>query len=145
MLDHTCKRKFLREKNSSSKIGGKLIFDVQHSKKLILREEGHSERKTTVKTGCSKTAVHTVINNFLNEVSYSDKKRKYSCRHDNMIKLTVSRFHTSSLNKVQGSKRVLGNIASMFLHVQFLYVVIANVCFCLADLFGITNCMFKDY
>lgn len=46
---------------------------------------------------CSKTAVHTVFNNFIHYGSYSDKKRtvggqqKTSKRDDNMMKLPVSR------------------------------------------------------
>ena len=72
---------------------------------VTLHEEGHSERKIAVKMACSKTAVHTTINNFELYGNYSDKKksgrpRKTSCGDDHMMKLTASRSPTSSCTKL---------------------------------------------
>ena len=54
---------------------------------------------------CSKTAVHTTINNVELYGNYSDKKesgqpRKTSRRDDHMMKLTGSRSSTSSCKKI---------------------------------------------
>ena len=70
------------------------LSDVQRARIVTLDEEGHSERKIAVKMVCSKTAVHTTINNFELYDNYSDKKksgrpRKISRRDDHMMKLTV--------------------------------------------------------
>ena len=84
------------------------LSDVQRARIVTLHEEGHSERKMAVKMACSKTAVHTTINNFEFYGNYSDKKksgrpRKTSRRDDHMMKLTVSRSPTSSCKKIQAN------------------------------------------
>ena len=43
--------------------------------RIVTLHEGHSERKIAVKMACSKTAVHTTINNFELYGNYSDKKK----------------------------------------------------------------------
>ena len=52
------------------------LSDVQRARIVTLREEGHSERKIAVKMACSKTAVHTTINNFELYGNYSIPIRK---------------------------------------------------------------------
>ena len=79
------------------------LSDVQRAR-IVTLHEGHSERKIAVKMACSKTAVHTTINNFEIYGNYSDKKksdlpRKTSRRDDHMMKLTISRSPTSSCEK----------------------------------------------
>ena len=84
------------------------LSEFQRAIIVTLHEEGHSDRKNAVKMACSKTAVHTTINNFELYGNYSDKKksgrpRKTSRRDDHMMKLTVSRSPTSSCKKMQAN------------------------------------------
>ena len=88
-------------------MGRKASFsNVQRARIVTIHEEGHSEHEIAVKMACSKTAVHTTINNFELYGSYSNKKkssrpRKTSRRDDHMMKLTVSKSPTSSCKKIQ--------------------------------------------
>ena len=52
------------------------LSDVQRARIVTLHEEGHSERKIAVKMACSKTTVHTTINNFELYGNYSIPIRK---------------------------------------------------------------------
>ena len=80
------------------------LSDIQRARVVILHEEGYSERKIAVQMACSKTAVHSTINNFELYVNYSYKQksgwpRKTSRGDDHMMKPTVSRSPTSSCKK----------------------------------------------
>ena len=91
------------------------LSDVQRARIVTLHEEGHSERKMAVKMSCSKTAVHTTINNFDFYGNYSDKKksgrpRKTSRRDDHMMKLTISRSPTNSCKKKKNKKKKQANL-----------------------------------
>ena len=51
------------------------LSDVQRARIVTVHEEGYSERKIAMKMACSKTVVHTKINNFELYGNYSDKKK----------------------------------------------------------------------
>ena len=81
LLDCTRRRRLARRTQIAlfhifQKMGRKAsLYDVQRARIATLHEEEHSEREIAVKMACSKTAVHTTINNFELYCNYSDKKR----------------------------------------------------------------------
>ena len=100
-----------------------LLSYVQRARIVTLHEEGHSERKIAVKMACSKTAVHTTINNFELYGNYSDKKksgrpRKTSRRNDHMMKLTF-KISNQFLQKIQAN--LLQKLPKPFLKQVSLY------------------------
>ena len=77
---------------------------------MVLSKEGYSEREISAKIRvcCSKTAVHTALENFNKYGSYKDLNRSgppktTSPRDDLMIKRIAVRSPTSSLKKIRAA------------------------------------------
>ena len=84
------------------------LSETKRAQIVVLSEEGYSEREISAKMQCSKTAVHTALENFNNYGSYKDLKRsgrpkKTSLRDDLTIKRIAVRSPTSSLKKIRAA------------------------------------------
>ena len=60
--------------NVNNETNGASLMEVQHRQMVVLQKQGTSERDTSQKIGCKKTAVHQAIVKFRNFSKYDDLK-----------------------------------------------------------------------
>ena len=84
----------------------KSLSEVQRAQIVAIPGQNLSERQISAQMGCSKTAVHQAIAKYLQDGSYTDKKRTgrprvTTAREDNVMRRIVVRSPTSSTKKIR--------------------------------------------